>query len=257
MKHTLTRHTVLRAALALTVLTGCGTGQERRTFPVEMAAQPMAGANEHGWTVTLTSAHVSVGPVRFFEGRVLLSRGWRSFDWYTLVGGTASAHPGHYVPGDAMAEVLSTATVDLLAQAPAVLGEANAVTGDYGSLELTLPVATGASDAQGALNGHAVRVRGEAVHTDGRRVRFDAQTDLPKPIAGIRFERELGKEQGRARITVDLAKWLGRIDFGTVGVPDTGADQPFPASSQAMNALVRGVEDTSAYAVAWVDGGAQ
>jgi hypothetical protein len=256
MRHTRMRHTVL-AALALTALGGCGTGQERRTFPVEMAAQPMAGANEHGWTVTLASAHASVGPVRFFEGRVLLSKRWRTFDWYTLVGGTAGAHPGHYIPGDSLAEVLSTATVDLRASSPTLLGEANAVTGDYGSLELTLPAATGTSDAQGTLNGHAVRVRGEAVHTDGRRVRFDGQVDLPKPIEGIRFERELGKEGGRARITVDLAKWLGRIDFATVGGLDTGAEQPIPASSQAMNALVRGVEDTSAYAVTWVEGGAQ
>ncbi|WP_049805230.1 hypothetical protein [Stigmatella aurantiaca] len=235
---------------------GCGTGEERRTFPVEVTARPMTGANEHGWTVTLESAHASMGPVRFFEGRVLLSRRWRDFDWYTLVGGTASAHPGHYVPGDALAEVLTTGTVDLMAPAPTVLGEANAVTGDYGSLELTLPVATGTSDAQGLLNGHAVRVRGEAIHTDGRKVRFDGQADLPKPIEGIRFERELGTEAGRARITVDLAKWLGRIDFSTVGSPDTDTVQTFPAASQAQNALVRGVEDTSAYVVTWVEGGA-
>ncbi|MDC0712306.1 hypothetical protein POL68_27840 [Stigmatella sp. ncwal1] len=257
MRHTLARHTVLSAVLTLTLLAGCDTGEERRTFPVEVTARPMTGANEYGWTVTLESVHASMGPVRFFEGRVLLSNWRRGFDWYSLVGGTASAHPGHYLPGDALAEVLSTGTVDLLATAPTGLGDANAVTGDYGSLELTLPVATGTSDAQGLLNGHAVRVRGEASHTDGRKVRFDGQADLPKPIEGIRFERELGKEAGRARITVELAKWLGRIDFGTVGPSDTGTVQTFPAASQAQNALVRGVEDTSAYVVTWVEGGAQ
>jgi hypothetical protein len=243
-------------ALLLTLLVSCGTGQQRRTFPVEVTAQPMTGANEKGWTVTPESMHLSVGPVRFFEGRVLLSKRPR-FDWYSLIGGTAQAHPGHYVAGDALGEVLSTRTVDLLAAEPTQLGEASAVTGDYGSMELTLPAPTSASDAEGRLQGHAVRLRGGATHTDGRVVRFEATVDLSKPIEGIRFERELGLEAGRVRITVDLAKWLGRIDFATVGTPNAVDVQPFPASSQAQNALERGVEDTSAYAVTWMEGATQ
>ncbi len=236
---------------ALGLLAGCGTGQERRTFPVEVVGQPMTGANEKGWTVTLESLHVSMGPVRFFEGRVLLTER-RRWDWYSLIGGTAWAHPGHYVPGEALGEVLSTRTVDLMSAEPTLLGEASAVTGSYGSMELSLPAPTSASDAEGLLAGHGVRVRGVARHTDGREVPFEGTVDLTKPVSGIRFEREMGKEPGRVRITVELAKWLGRIDFGTVtAFPD------FPADSQAQNALERGVEDTSAYAVTWVEGGTQ
>ncbi|MFY0580877.1 hypothetical protein ACN28S_47495 [Cystobacter fuscus] len=128
------------ALLLLVFLASCGTGAQRRTFPVEMTLQPMTGPNERGWTVTPEALHVSVGPVRFYEGHVLLSRRAPRFDPFLLLGGTAWAHPGHYLPGDAMAEVLSTTVVDLLAASPTVLGEANAVTGDYGSMELTLPV---------------------------------------------------------------------------------------------------------------------
>jgi hypothetical protein len=226
------------ALLLLVFLASCGTGAQRRTFPVEMTLQPMTGPNERGWTVTPEALHVSVG-------HVLLSRRAPRFDPFLLLGGTAWAHPGHYLPGDAMAEVLSTTVVDLLAAAPTMLGEANAVTGDYGSMELTLPIPPG---------GHAVRVRGMATHTDGRRVRFDAALDLPKPIEGIRFERALAEEVGRVRIAVDLNTWLGRIDFATVSPADAEGVSTFPTGSQAMNALVRGVEDTGAYVVTWVEG---
>lgn len=247
----------LPAVLVLALLAGCGTGAQRRTFPVEMTAQPMTGPNERGWTVTLESAHVSVGPVRFYEGRVLLSSWWPRFEPYALIGGTAWAHPGHYVPGDALGELLNTGRVDLLAAQPMVLGEASAVTGDYGSMELTLPTATASSDAEGVLQGRAIRIRGVATHTDGRAVRFDAAMDLQKPIQGIRFERALEMETGRVRITVDLRKWLGRIDFATASQVDAGGVSTFPTESQAMNALVRGVEDTSAYVVTWVEGATQ
>jgi hypothetical protein len=245
------------ALLLLVFLASCGTGAQRRTFPVEMTLQPMTGPNERGWTVTPEALHVSVGPVRFYEGHVLLSHRAPRFDPFLLLGGTAWAHPGHYLPGDAMAEVLSTTVVDLLAASPTVLGEANAVTGDYGSMELTLPVPTATGDAVAPLGGHAVRVRGTATHTDGRRVRFDAALDLPKPIEGIRFERSLAQEVGRVRITVDLNTWLGRIDFATASPADAAGVSTFPIGSQAMNALVRGVEDTGAYVVTWVEGATQ
>jgi len=245
------RHTLAGAlALAALALGGCGSEAERRTFPVEMAAAPLQGANERGWTVTLDSAHLSVGPVRFFEGRVLLTR---RFDWYSLIGGTAHAHPGHYLPGDAMAEVLSTRTVSLL-PGPTVLGDASAVTGEYGSLELTLAPPTAATDAEGALGGHAVRLRGTARNADGGTVRFDAVADLPAPVAGVRFEKSLGQEPGRVRIAVDLGKWLGRIDFATATDPDADGLYTLPAGSQAHNALVRGMEDTTAYVVTWEEG---
>jgi hypothetical protein len=253
-RHLLTGALALAAASA-TPLGGCDSGAERRTFPVEVSALLPAGANERGWTVTLESAHVSVGPVRFFEGRVLLSRRAPRFDGYSLLGGTAHAHPGHYLPGDALGEVLPPRTVDLLAGA--TLGDASAVTGEYGSMELTLRAPTPATDAQGVLGGHAVRVRGTARNADGGTVRFDAMADLPAPVAGVRFEKSLGMEAGRVRIAMDLGRWLGRIDFATATDPDADGVHTFPAGSQAQNALVRGVEDTTTYVVTWVEGAAQ
>ncbi|MFP2906229.1 hypothetical protein ACLESD_14415 [Pyxidicoccus sp. 3LFB2] len=243
-------------AAASLALGGCGSAAERRTFPVVVSATLPSGTNERGWTVTVESAHASLGPVRFFEGRVLLSsRRTPRFDWYSLVGGTAHAHPGHYLPGDAMGEVLTTATVDLLAGA--ALGDANAVTGEYGSLELTLQPPTASTDATGVLGGHAVRVRGTARNSDGGTLRFDAVTDVAAPVAGVRFEKSMGMEAGRVRIAVDLGKWLGRIDFATATDPDADGIYTLPADSQARNALVRGVEDTTTYVVTWEEGAEQ
>jgi len=251
---------MLKGALALAAASvlsfGCGSEAERRAFPVEVTAATLSEErNERGWRVALDSAHVSVGPVRFFEGRVLLSSRAtpRFFDWYSLIGGTAHAHPGHYVPGDALGELLETHTVDLLGGV-SVLGTASAVTGEYGSLELTLATP---GDAQGALQGHAVRVVGTATNPDGGQVRFDVNADLPKPVAGVRFEKSLGTEAGRVRITVDLRKWLERIDFATATDPDADGVYTFPADSQARNALLRGVEDTTAYVVTWEEGAEQ
>lgn len=245
----------LLAAMALP-LSGCDSEAKRRTFPVEVTATRPSGPNERGWTVTLESAHACLGPVRFFEGRVLLSsRRMPRFDGYSLIGGTAHAHPGHYLPGDAMAEVLTTSTVDLLAGAP--LGDANAVTGEYGSVELTLQTPTASTDAAGALGGHAVRVRGTARNGSGGTVRFDAVADPSAPVAGVRFEKSMGMESGRVRIAVDLGSWLGRIDFATATDPDADGIYTFPAGSQAQNALMRGVEDTPTYVVTWEEGVAQ
>ncbi|CAM3166024.1 hypothetical protein G4177_00040 [Corallococcus sp. ZKHCc1 1396] len=247
------------AVAATLMCLGCGddkTEAERRTFGVSMTATPPTAPNAHGWTVTPEAVQMSVGAVRFFEGRVLLSRAPR-FDWYSLIGGTARAHPGHYVPGDALGEVLKVQTVDLLAAGGAFLGDANAVTGSYGSLELTLVTPTAATDAQNVLGGHQVHVRGTALHTTGATVRFDAAVDLPKAIEGVRFERELKQEPGAVSIAVDLGKWMSRINFATASLPDAAGVSTFPADSQAQNALVRGVEDTSAYVVTWVEGAAQ
>ncbi|MCY0999830.1 hypothetical protein OWM54_22100 [Myxococcus sp. MISCRS1] len=249
------RRHILRSTVAVAaLLLGCGSEAERRVFTVESTAAPLSDTpNERGWRITLDAAHVSLGPVRFFEGRVLLSR---AFDWYALLGGTAHAHPGHYAPGDALGELLETHTVDLLSGITP-LGTASAVTGEYGSLELTLATPTATTDAQGVLKGHAVRLVGTATNADGGQVRFDVEADLPKPVAGVRFEKSLGLEAGRVRITVDLRKWVDRIDFATATDTDADGIYTFPADSQARNALMRGVEDTTAYVVTWEEGAAQ
>ncbi len=210
----------------LLVLSACGgTVAQRRTFPVEVAGVPTTSmGNDKGWVVTLTEAKATVGPVRFFSGKVLISRRWSPLSLFV---GTAHAHPGHYVEGEALGEVLTTKEVDLLATGPTSLGDANAVTGEYGSMELTVT---------------KVRLKGTAT-LGATTVDFDTTEFTPKePLAGIRFEKVLGTEQVIARINVGLQTWVTRIDFAK-----TGGASAFAADSEAFNAFNRGVLDTSAY----------
>lgn len=212
----------------LLLLTACGgTVAQRRTFPVEVVGTPVSAmANDKGWVVTLSEAKATVGPVRFFTGKVLLSRRWSPL---SLVIGTAHAHPGHYLEGEALGEVLTATEVDLLATAPTSLGEANAVTGEYGSMSLAVT---------------KIRLKGTAT-LGATTVAFDTtELVLKEPLAGVRAERELGTEKVTARISMALQTWIARIDFAKAG----GATA-FAADSEAFNAFNRGVLDTSAYAV--------
>lgn len=223
-----------RRHLLLASLAACGgTGRSRRTFPVEIAAKLPTAPNDFGWAVTLERASVGVGPVRFFTGKVAIAR---RFDLSSLFIGTAYAHPGHYMQGEALAELLTTAEVDLLG-APVELGIAEAVTGEYGSLQLTLgnPGAT--------LAGTATK--------DGTTVRFvTSAVTPPTPLEGVAFERDLQTELGAVRIEVEIAKWLRRMDFSKAPVVDGLATVD---SGEALNGFERGIEDTSAYLVTWIN----
>ncbi|MBL8951746.1 MAG: hypothetical protein JNK82_13270 [Myxococcaceae bacterium] len=212
--------------LWLSLLLGCGgVEHRRRTFPVEAGSQPITGTNDFGWSVNVATAKVRVEAVRFYTGKVLITREWR-FDPYVLIGGSAWAHPGHYVAGEALGELLTPVDVDLLAPAPVELGVAQAVTGDYGSLELTV---TGAQVTGTATKG-------------AQTVTFDSTAYSPeKALEGVKFEKVLRDEEGRVHLDVKLSTWLARIDFAT----------PFTANGEAYNGFVRGIQDTSAYEVSW------
>ncbi len=239
-----TAQTALLTLAVLLGLAGCEAQQRRRTFPVEVALAPMSGANEHGWTIDLSSARLNVGPVRFFTGKVLLSRPWRKpLDWLLP---SAHAHPGHYQPGDALAELLTAAPVDG-GGAPVRIGDASGTTGEYGSVELTFPT----SSAGGAA-GRSVALAGTAVKA-GQTVRFELELDAQKVIEGVRFEKDLSDQPGHVRITARVDQWLGRADFGAVPVVDPASVTPLGPGTQPFNAFVRGVEDTSAYVVEWLD----
>lgn len=223
---------MLVGCLALT-LVGCGgVAQKRRTFPVEVIGKLPSGANDDGWTVTsVTKATLRVEALRFFTGKVLISRRPR-FEFIS----SAWAHPGHYMEGDALGELLTPVDVDLLAAAPVELGVANAVTGEYGSLQLSL----------GALEVEGVATKGAETVT------FDSTVYTPTaPIEGVKFDKALQDEEGRVHLDVNLGTWLTRIDFSTAGAPGAGGVSAFPADSEAYNGFVRGVLDTSAYEVSW------
>lgn len=238
----------LPSSLFVLVLAGCGASQEHTTFPISITGVRPSGVSEMGWTVTLDTALFGVGPLRFFEGTVPLAV--RLERWlYLPFGGTALAHPGHYVPGEALGELVEGRVIDLLA-GPILLGDVSAVTGEYGSLQLDLTPLAAEADPDGLLEGHSLRVKGRATHTDGRVVDFEASGDLSKAIEAIRAQQTVVVPSRPVTITVDLGTWVQRIAFDTAAAVE-GAPSTFLPETQAYNALIRGASDNGGYVVTW------
>ena len=217
--------------LSCLVLAACG-GTERSaiTFPVTVKGNTANLVTDSGWTVTLSKATAHVEALRFFEGKVLLSR--RSPPWWDgLLISTAYAHPGHYIPGEALGELIAPLDVDLLAATPASWGTAAGVTADYGSAKVT-------------FGGTGVELTGTATR-DGQSVAFSG-TFLPAiEIEGIKYEATMTTTPGAVEMAIDLSVLLSRIDFSLVG----SSASPLDPTSPAFNGFARGVEDTSAYVI--------
>ena len=146
----------------------------------------------------------------------------------------AWAHPGHYVPGEALADATTPALVDLRQEAPVVFA-GNGVSGHFGSAEAQL----------GPRDGVTAYARGRA-ELEGRVVVFEVRTDLDAAVAGIAVGADVS-DRGHFGVGVDLARWLGRIDFGALEASTSTIS--FAPGSQGHNAFVRGVRSTAAFVV--------
>lgn len=221
--------------LSLSVFCACGamTERQRRSFPVEVAGSAAPLTTDSGWTVTLTRATAHLETLRFYSGQAQHVRAapW----WRSLLVSTAYAHPGHYVQGEALGEVLTAVDVDLLAATPTFWGTADAVTGGYGSAQVGY--------AAGGLEVEGVATK------NGQTVEFAATFTPPAPLEGASFSHEMTTAAGRVLVQVDLAVVFSRIDFALVG---SGA-KPLDTMSPAFNGYARGVEDVSAYVTTWKD----
>lgn len=222
----------LKPVLLLSVLlTACsGTERTRRTFPIQVDSRRSSLVTDSGWEVSLTEAKASLASARFFAGKVLLSRRWSPLE---LLVSAAWAHPGHYQQGEALGELLMPLEVDLLSDAATPWGTANAVTGDYGSLQLGYGAA-------------GLSVKGTATK-GGTSVPFTASFAPAAPLEGLRFEQVMTTAPGTATITIDLHTLLSRMDFSQVGASAT----PLDTASVAFNGYARGIEDTTSYTTTW------
>ena len=218
--------------VVLLVAVGCGgVGRERTRFPLSVSASSTAGlVTDSGWAVQLTRARASFDAVRFFEGKVVLarSRPW----WRGLIISEAWAHPGHYVPGEALGELVAPLEVDLLG-APVPWGDVQALTGEHGSMQLTFAPA-GLELAGTATKG-------------GQTVTFTAQFTPPIALEGIRAEHVVSLARTPAEVRIELGVLLSRIDFSLTGT----STAPLDPNSPAFNGLGRGIEDTSSYLITW------
>jgi hypothetical protein len=237
---------IMLAAAATLTLGGCGgaEGPARTSFGVEVAgAGGSSLQNDFGYRVELTEARLHLGPIHFFSGDPLFSgrapdEGWPARLARRLLGvRLALAHPGHYQQGEALGEVLSRGTVDLLAAAPTRLGTAEGITGRYGSARVAY--APAADNA-----GHAAHLRGVA-KKGGESIAFMGDLDASEEVAGIACAAEVGTTGGTMQVGVKLEQWIARIDFSLLDA-SAGEVQLAPGS-QGHNALTRGIHNTSAF----------
>lgn len=229
---------------------GCGEadGPVRLSFPLQVSGKAAADLpTDSGYTVTLSKASLHLGPVYFFSGEPLFTHRLRPTLWQRLARTAgdlllprAWAHPGHYQEGEALGELLQSATVDLLAAGSTPLGTVSGVSGSYRSAQVGL--------GPDATSGVTVSLAGTAKKgTDT--IEFKANLKIACQVKGIAVGAELDGGAGTMALSVDLGAWVERIDFAKLA----GGSSPVTvaAGSQAENALQRGIENTSAFAFSW------
>jgi hypothetical protein len=258
---------------------GSGTSGKTITLQTKLAVaddltQPMT--NALGWSITLSKAYLSVGPLYYFAGDPVLSRhsasSSRQFEIANWVSGlllkNAYAHPGHYVEGAAMGQMLEPTTVDLL-HGSVDLADGNGVTGFTNSAKFTWQ-----TPAQGALAsalaGQVIWTRGIA-RKDAVTVRFIAKAsgtevvngDEHVEVAGCAFGSapgEVGVEMtGDGTVTLTLVPhvWFDQVDFAYAAPNAEAAPSPDAegfvdiAGTLAWQGFVRGVKKGTAYAFAY------
>ncbi|MCU0684645.1 MAG: hypothetical protein MUF34_20765 [Polyangiaceae bacterium] len=204
------------------------------------------------WTVTLTHAQVSLGALYYFDGEPVLSRlgptkapGRRGWPFGVR---NAFAHPGHYLPGNAVGQMLQASTFDLSAGDTA-LPAGDGLTGAFRSAKVVFaaPADGGAAISiegraeQGAL-AHAFTA---AFTADELRAEEGATESA---VEGCAFETAEVRGDGTVTIVVHPAVWLDQVDFSELPAAAAGAPAtPLPADSSARRALLRGLKKGLAY----------
>lgn len=240
------------------------TGGARTSIRATLEGALPVSATSLGWSVTYEQALLSVDTIRWYTGNPVYearSRAPRprSRDWMRYFSvGTAYAHPGHYTPGEALADTAPLRVFDLLG-APSSLGTITAVTGMANSASLQLRPADAARVAGTALSANStLRVQGTA-SKEGVTVRFRAELADAIDIDGSPAHGDIAANgTTEYRLAVDLGLWLDRADFSTLTTVMPGSDGVIdvPAATQVRNALFRGASNGAAYRFALRPSGA-
>lgn len=243
----------MRPLLALAFVSlslGCAddsTGRARVRFATRARAVDASFTTSRGWSLTVTEARLSLGTLRWYEGPALFALRW----WERALGvSVAQAHPGHYAPGEALAD-MTTPRVIPLSATPVELAMADGVTGAAQSAHLELRPAPAGDE----LNGASLSVRGEAVN-GAQRVSFRGALAITLNLEGVSAPGAV--DAAAWELQVSVGRWLDRVDFSALTPATPGAEVVFGDDSQASNALYRGASSVGSYRlqrIATQDGG--
>lgn len=214
-----------------------------------------------GWNVSLERAAVGIGALYYFNGPPAFARLERKPSMWqrasALFEGTAYAHPGHYQAGDALGQMLTASSYDLMSPVAAPLADGEGVTGQFRSARFVFAsLVTG--PAAEALGTHVAYARGTAEKADGSSVapiHFEIAADFADvakqaakgEIDGCSFSEVQVKADGTVHLVIRPAVWFNLVDFSDVA-PGT-ADAPTVLSLAAKSGIgfVNGLTQLDAY----------
>lgn len=231
-----------------------------------------AKTNALGWDVTISKAYLSVGALYYYSGDPVLSQRLlpksarqSAFAWIgDLFVKPAYAHPGHYIQGAAMGQMLKATTIDMLGSS-LELADGDGVTGLTNSAKFTWQ-APPKGDLATSLDGHVILTQGTA--TKGTTtIQFIAKADDTEvhdgddkvEVAGCAFGAkpgEVGVEMdgdGTVTLTLVASVWFDQVDFayvapGATGAPVANAEGIVDiAGTLAWQGFIRGVKKGTAY----------
>ena len=184
----------MRALTLLLLLTACSeSATEAKRVQVELwggSVQASSTPSDTGWTVALDSAQLAAANLELtILGETHLAqptKRWPALVW-SLFGGTARAHPGHYAGGEVTGEVVGPFVVNYGGAGTEALARGEALAGDYNGANLTFTHAD-------TLAGASIRLVGRATDAGGTEVSFDAALDLDEgvQVVGLPYDANLG-----------------------------------------------------------------
>jgi hypothetical protein len=222
-----------------------------------------------GWNVTLTKAAFTVGALYFFNGPPAFTRlelpasrprppGF--IDYFDRLLGVreAWAHPGHYQAGDAVGQILSPSSYDLLSGAPWPLADGDGVTGSFRSGSFLFANGAPVGPAAAALEGHAAFAEGSATKADGSTpapIYFRVYADFAEIAAeaadgavdGCVFDPAEVSATGTVTLSVSPNVWFNLVDFSAVAPGTPAAPTLIGPADKARVGFVTGLAQLNAY----------
>ena len=263
-----------RLLIVLTVaLAACGTTDNTAGKRVALQTVALADPAELstsfttavGWNVHLDEAAVALGSLYYFDGEpafVQAAPSKRSLGerLASLFIGTAYAHPGHYVAGNALGQMLEPGSVDLFA-AQTTLGTGDGVTGTYRSARFAFAESASGSAAK-QLSGHIAVASGTAVKAiapDSDPIHFSVfadYADVAKSVSkgevdGCVFETADVRDDGTVTLTFEPKVWFDLVDFSKVDPGSADAPTPIPHGDIAQIGFALGLVQLTAYHFAY------
>jgi hypothetical protein len=265
MKKAILRRSLIAALLPLACACGSNTttGKEVK-LETELVSDPeikQAFATETGWKVKLGKAAVSVGALYYFEGEPAFVMNDRRSFFEQLAAlasplSSARAHPGHYVAGMAMGQMISPFSADLLSgstRLPAGIG----ITGLYRSARFVFATPA-AGPALAELGNNVAIAEGVATKAD-KTVHFKLSASFAEvaksvamgQVAGCEFAEDEIDSEGTVTVTIKPHIWFNLVDFSDVAPGSAHKPTEIAASETAHIAFALGLVQLSAYHFAY------